>query len=156
MSTSDRNRWLYSIAAVLALAAGALFFVTGTSSGSDLPTVTVYKSPACGCCEGWVEHMEDAGFEVEVVENQNLMVVKADAGVPPSLHSCHTATVGGYVVEGHVPADDVKRMLREEPAIAGIGVGGMPQGSPGMSGVPEPFTVATFTTDGSTAVYARH
>lgn len=156
MSMSDRNKWLYSIAAVLALAAGGLFLLSGTSSGSELPTVTVYKSAACVCCEGWVEHMEDAGFEVNVVEDRNLMLVKAEAGVPGSLHSCHTATVAGYAVEGHVPASDVLRMLEERPSIAGIGVGGMPQGSPGMSGLPEPYAVATFSADGSTAVYARH
>lgn len=155
MSDDRRNRWLYSIAGVLTAAAVGLFLFT-TASSSQLPTVTVYKSAACVCCGGWVEHMEDAGFDVDVVEDRNLMAVKADRGVPPALHSCHTATVDGFTVEGHVPAADVKRMLRERPSLAGIGVGGMPTGSPGMPGIPEPYAVEAFRGDGSTAVYAEH
>lgn len=140
------------------LAAGVLYLFSPLSpaSGSELPTVTVYKSPACTCCAAWAEHMEEAGFRVETVEDRNLTLVKHDNGVPGSLFSCHTATVGGYTVEGHVPADDVKRMLAERPDIRGIGVAGMPAGSPGMPGVPEGYTVASFTEEGATSVYARH
>lgn len=149
------NRSLLSLVGVGMLAVAG-FFLFSTSTPSDLPAMTVYKSAACVCCEGWVAHMEDAGFDVEVVEDRNLMAVKSDRRVPRALHSCHTATVAGYTVEGHVPAEDVKRMLRERPTVAGIGVGGMPPGSPGMSGVPEPYLVESFGTDGSTSVYARH
>jgi hypothetical protein len=155
MSDDRRNRWLYSIAGVLTAAAVGLFLFT-TASSSELPTVTVYKSAACVCCGGWVEHMEDAGFDVDVVEDRNLMAVKADRRVPSALHSCHTATVDGFTVEGHVPAADVKRMLQERPPVVGIGVGGMPTGSPGMPGIPEPYAVEAFSGDGATAVYAEH
>lgn len=153
MSLSKRSS--LSLVGVGLLAVAGYFFFS-TSTPSDLPAVTVYKSAACVCCEGWVEHMENAGFDVEVVEDRNLMAVKADRRVPRALHSCHTATVAGYTVEGHVPAEDVKRMLRERPSVAGIGVGGMPRGSPGMPGIPEPYAVESFGSDGSTSVYARH
>lgn len=155
MSDDRRNRWLYSIAGVLTAAAVGLFLFTTTSS-SQLPTVTVYKSAACRCCDGWIDHMEDAGFDVDVVEDRNLMAVKADRRVPPALHSCHTATVDDFTVEGHVPAADVKRMLQERPPVVGIGVGGMPTGSPGMPGIPEPYAVEAFSASGSTTVWARH
>lgn len=155
MSVSSKHKWLYSIAGVLVLAAGGLFLLSG-ASGSDLPEMTVYKSAACSCCGAWVDHMEDAGFDVKVVEDRNLSVVKAEAGVPESLHACHTATVAGYTVEGHVPAADVKRLLEEGLPIAGIGVAGMPAGSPGMPGPAEPYAVEAFNADGETAVYARH
>lgn len=140
------------------LLAGGLYFLSpwSTASASGLPTVTVYKSAACTCCTGWVEHMEEAGFHVETVEDQNLTLVKHDNGVPESLFSCHTATVDGYTVEGHVPAEDVKQLLTQRPEIRGIGVAGMPAGSPGMPGVPEGYTVASFTAEGASSVYARH
>lgn len=156
MSTEKKHKWLYSIAGVLAAAAVGLFLFAGASSGSDLPEMTVYKSASCGCCAEWVDHMEDAGFDVEVIEDRDLRAVKAEARVPQAVHSCHTAKVGGYVVEGHVPADDVKRMLRDSLPVHGIGVGGMPKGSPGMPGVPEPYAVQAFTADGETAVWVRH
>lgn len=156
MSDSTKHTWLYSIAGVLAAAALGVFLFTNASTGSDLPEMTVYRSAACGCCGSWAEIMEDAGFEVEVVEDRDLRSVKAEARVPGSLHSCHTAKVGGYVVEGHVPAADIKRLLRDSLAVQGIGVGGMPKGSPGMPGRPEPYAVQAFTADGETAVYARH
>ena len=156
MSDSKKHRWLYSIAGVLSAAALGLFLLADDSSGSDLPEMTVYKSVACGCCAEWVEHVEHAGFDVEVVEDRDLHAVKAEARVPGRLHSCHTAEVGGYVVEGHVPAEDVIRMLRDSLPVHGIGVGGMPKGSPGMPGRPEPYAVEAFTADGETAVWARH
>lgn len=156
MTDSRKHKWLYSIAGVLLLAAGGLFFLSDASGDSELPEMTVYRSASCGCCGAWIEYMEDAGFEVEVIEDRDLRAVKAEARVPGSLHSCHTARVGDYVVEGHVPAEDVKRLLQEAPPVQGIGVGGMPKGSPGMPGMPEPYAVQAFTADGSTAVWARH
>lgn len=138
------------------LLAAAGVFLYSVVSAPNLPAVTVYRSAACGCCGAWAEHMEDAGFDVEVIEDRDLRAVKAERRVPGSLHSCHTAVVDGYTVEGHVPAADVERMLRERPAVAGIGVGGMPKGSPGMPGMPEPYTVEAFRVDGSTGVWAGH
>lgn len=122
---------------------------------ADMPAIVVYKTPTCGCCSGWVEHLRQAGFTVDARDVRDLMTVKRDAGVPVAMSSCHTAIVDGYVVEGHVPAEHIARMLAERPAIAGIAVPGMPIGSPGMEGPnPEPYQVLTFSHDGSTGVFA--
>jgi hypothetical protein len=125
------------------------------------PIVEVFRSPTCGCCLQWVTHLRDAGFEVRVKDLQQdaLDKVKADYGIPASAQSCHTARVGGYTVEGHVPAADVRRLLKEKPAVAGIAVGGMPAGSPGMevsSGRKQPFNVVSFTKAGATQVFASY
>jgi len=123
---------------------------------AELPPVVVYKTPSCGCCNGWVEHLREAGFDVEARDVRDLMSVKIDAGVPTDLTSCHTALIDGYVVEGHIPADVVKRLLAERPAVAGIAVPGMPIGSPGMEGPnPEAYTVQAFTADGDRATFAE-
>lgn len=139
-----------------ALALGAL---AGCRSEAT-PTVTVYKTPTCGCCGLWADHMVEAGFEVERVDVPSLDDVKARLGVPNQLASCHTAVVGDFVVEGHVPAEDVRRILDERPPEAiGLAVPGMPIGSPGMEveGRPaESYAVYMFTRDGRAAVFARH
>lgn len=122
----------------------------------DLPTILVYKTPTCGCCNGWIEHLEAAGFTVDARDVRDLMRVKLDAGVPTGMSSCHTAIVDGYVVEGHVPAEHVVRMLEERPGIAGIAAPGMPIGSPGMEGPnAQPYQVLSFAADGSSAVFAE-
>ena len=122
----------------------------------DLPTVLVYKSPTCGCCNGWVEHLRAAGFTVDARNTTNLIAVKLDAGVPRAMTSCHTALVDGYVVEGHVPAAQLKRLLTERPDLAGIAVPGMPVGSPGMEGVnAQPYQVLSFDAQGNAAVFAE-
>jgi hypothetical protein len=129
--------------------------VAATDPG-ELPTILVYKTEGCGCCNGWVEHLQAAGFEVDARNVTDLMSVKLDAGVPADLSSCHTALVDGYVVEGHVPADVVKRMLAERPEAAGIAVPGMPVGSPGMEGPnPRAYDVEVFDREGSRSVYQR-
>lgn len=139
---------------------GALVFgFTQLRSGDELPEVTVFKSPTCGCCADWVAHLEEEGFEVTTREMMNVQPMKENLSVPGQLASCHTAVVDGYVVEGHVPADDVKRLLRERPDVTGLAVPGMPVGSPGMEmpgrGV-DPYDVIAFGgTDGST-VFAHH
>ena len=120
--------------------------------------VVMYKDPNCGCCGKWAEHMREHGFKVREVATTEMGQVKGEAGVPQALGSCHTAMVGGYVVEGHVPAADVRRMLTEKPAIAGISAPGMPMGSPGMEG-PYPadrYDVVSFDAQGRTAVFASH
>lgn len=121
------------------------------------PTLVVYKTPTCGCCKGWVKSMESAGFKVEVHDLPDLASVKRAAGVPDSLQACHTARIGGYVVEGHVPAADIRRLLAERPDIAGIATPGMPMGSPGMEGAyADHYDVMTFGGNGRSTVYASH
>lgn len=124
------------------------------------PTVSVFKSPTCGCCSMWVEHLKSQGFEVQAqnVSDAQLNAVAAQGGVTDDLRSCHTAKVGGYTVEGHVPAADIHRMLKEKPAIAGIAVPGMPMGSPGMEqgGRKDPFDTVAFTKDGKKTVFEKH
>ena len=126
---------------------------------ADLPAVTVYKSPTCGCCIKWVEHMRKAGFEVTVNDVDNVHPVKLRVGVPPGKGSCHTAEVAGYFLEGHVPAPDVKRLLVERPAAKGLAVPGMPAGSPGMEmpdGRIQTYDVELVAKDGSTSRFSRH
>lgn len=124
-----------------------------------LPLAVVHKTPTCGCCGAWVDHLRDAGFAVEVREAEDLTPVKARLGVPYGKGSCHTAEIGGYLVEGHVPADDIKRLLRERPQARGLVLPGMPMGSPGMEmpdGSVQPYTVELVTPDGDTVAYASH
>ncbi|MGL1832997.1 DUF411 domain-containing protein [Rhodocyclaceae bacterium SMB388] len=132
--------------------------LAGVVQAAD-PEVIVYKHPQCGCCGKWADHMRENGFEVKEVSTLDIALVKSEAGVPEALGSCHTATVGGYVVEGHVPASDVKRMLAEKPAIAGISAPGMPLGSPGMEGpyAADKYDVISFDADGNTVgVFSSH
>lgn len=121
--------------------------------------LAVYKTPTCGCCSKWVDHMKQNGFTVQVTDLNDLSAIKSKHGVPSKVQSCHTGVINGYVVEGHVPASDVKRMLKELPAISGIAVPGMPQGSPGMEApgaVQPPYDVVTFDRRGETRLYAKH
>ncbi|RDZ28499.1 DUF411 domain-containing protein [Lysobacter silvisoli] len=119
----------------------------------------VHKNPTCGCCSLWVDHVRAAGFTVEVRDHDNLHPIKERLGVPYGKGSCHTAEVGGYFVEGHVPAADIVRLLREKPQARGLAVPGMPAGSPGMElpdGRVQPYTVELIGRDGGTRAYARH
>ena len=120
--------------------------------------VTVYKSPTCGCCKKWVEHLEQNGFEVKAYDVRDVVSYKLRMGVPAALGSCHTALVDGYVIEGHVSADDIKKLLTQRPAISGLAVPGMPVGSPGMEqgNRRDRYDVLSFTEDGATAVFATH
>jgi len=119
--------------------------------------ITVYKSPSCGCCGNWVDHVRDNGFSVKVVNREDLTSIKRENGVPSVLQSCHTALVDGYVVEGHVPANDIIRLLTEKPKARGLAVPGMPIGSPGMEqgDEKEPYPVVIFG-DSGMDVYARY
>ncbi|HEC05692.1 MAG TPA: DUF411 domain-containing protein [Thiolapillus brandeum] len=131
---------------------GSWLLLPKTAQAAD---VVVYKSPTCGCCKKWVSHMRENGFSVEVHEQYNVTPKKDEYGVPRRLRSCHTAKVGGYVVEGHVPADVVRQLLEEQPEIAGVAVPGMPMGSPGMEGFrKDPYDVISFTDSGKTGIYA--
>ena len=120
-------------ALIVGLAAAPLVLsVRSIASAETLPKMTVTKEPSCGCCGAWVDHVRKAGFPVEVVESPGVNRLKVRLGVPQALASCHTAEVSGYVIEGHVPADAIKRLLAEKPKARGIAVPGMPVGSPGM------------------------
>ncbi|HJV93488.1 MAG TPA: DUF411 domain-containing protein [Azonexus sp.] len=126
-------------------------------AAAPLPTVTVYKSPFCGCCEKWVEHMKASGFPVVTQDTENVAAHKARLGVPLAMGSCHTAEVSGYLIEGHVPAADVKRLLAEKPHARGLVSPGMPQSAPGMDDSRKiPYEVLLVGNEGGTAVYARH
>ena len=136
-----------------ALVGGLGLLVTQQSAAAD---IVVYKSPSCGCCGKWVKHMENAGFSVEVENRRDLQVIKRELGVPGRMQSCHTAKVGNYFIEGHVPADLVERMLDEKPDIKGLAVPGMPMGSPGMEGPrQDPYDVMAIGNDGRERVFAR-
>ena len=129
-----------------------------TKFENDAPSILVYKTPTCGCCNGWVDHLREAGFEVDArnVSDQSLYALKKEVGITVEMSSCHTALVGGYVVEGHVPADQIKRLLSEEPEIAGITVPGMPIGSPGMEGPgARPYAAYSFDHSGQLKVFAE-
>ena len=118
--------------------------------------IKVYKDPNCGCCREWIKHLQQNGFTVEVVDMPDLSAVKTKYGVSSELQACHTGVIGDYVVEGHVPADLIVKMLQEKPAIAGLAVPGMPAGSPGMEGASkERYDVLTFDRAGRTSVYAQ-
>lgn len=140
------------------LSAAALAAAPG--SAQSAPQVSVAKTPTCGCCTAWVEHMQEAGFEVETTDMTmtGLVARKTELGVDPRLASCHTATVGGYVIEGHVPAADVRRLLAERPEAIGLAVPGMPVGSPGMEygDRRDPYDTLLLLRDGGTRVFESH
>lgn len=138
----------------VALAAG--FMAPGLARAAK-PSVTVYKTLTCSCCTLWVDHLTRSGFPVKSENHVDLAPIKKKLGVPAAVSSCHTAVVQGYVVEGHVPADVIDRLLAERPTVVGIGVPGMPIGAPGMEapgGRAEPFQVLSFDRDGRTQVFA--
>jgi hypothetical protein len=129
----------------------------GTPAPVGAPSIVVYKSPTCSCCTSWNEHLEAHGFSVTVEHVDDLTAVKDRHGVPATARSCHTAIVDGYVVEGHVPAAEIRRLLAERPAIVGLAVAGMPAGSPGMEGgAAQPYDVLSFDASGATSVFAQY
>lgn len=173
------NAYLRRLALLLVLAASAACNRAGgaettpqndTQAGASAPQASqtaqpakgppvrmvVYKTPTCGCCRAWVEHVQAAGFQVDVRDMPDVAPVKNEHGLPQHLASCHTAIVDGYVVEGHVPADVIRRLLSERPQVAGIAVPGMPVGSPGMEvpgGRTDPYDVIAFARNGTVSVF---
>lgn len=131
---------------------------SATAKSAALPKVSVHKSPTCGCCGAWVEHMKHHGFDVTTQNVDNLGPIKERVGVPHGMGSCHTAEVGGYFVEGHVPADAIKRLLAEKPKAKGLTVPGMPIGSPGMESGDrvDPYKVHLVHEDGTTSVFEEY
>jgi hypothetical protein len=141
----------------LAMALGLVASVLATTPlAGELPVVTVYKSPTCGCCGKWVAHLREAGFEVKAIDTKDMGIIKSMAGIRPQLASCHTARVGNYVIEGHVPAEDIKRLLAEHPAVRGLSAPGMPQSSPGMDMGNASYQVMSFDAQDNTRVFAQH
>jgi hypothetical protein len=133
----------------------ALIVASSRPRGQQAPKVEIYKDPSCGCCGQWVTHLQRAGFATTVSDVQSIETVKIKYHVPARLQSCHTAVVDGYVIEGHVPASEVRRLLTERPKIVGLAVPGMPIGSPGMEGSGgKPYDVVSFDAAGHSRVYS--
>lgn len=148
--TADNNGTTEAPATV---ASNASLPATADSGGIAM---TVYKDPNCGCCAKWVDHAKAHGFTVTTMDMPNLSMVKQKYGISPEIQSCHTAVVGDYAFEGHVPADVILKMLKEKPSISGLAVPGMPVGSPGMEGASkERYDILTFDRAGRTTVYAQ-
>ena len=132
-------------------------FMAGAALAQSALGITVYKTPYCGCCHLWVEHLKANGFAVTPKDVNDTAPIRQKLNMPAALGSCHTAVINGYVIEGHVPAEDIKRLLKEKPKALGLAVPGMPLGSPGMeSANPQPYETLLVMKDGSTKVWARH
>lgn len=132
-------------------------FATSGGSGQALPVVEVYKSAQCGCCKAWAEHLQKNGFTVILHDVGDVPAARKKLGMPSQYGSCHTAKAGQYLVEGHVPAADIKRLFKERPKAIGLAVPSMPPGSPGMeSEHPVPYETLLIGKDGKASVYARH
>lgn len=118
---------------------------------SEPLNIKVYRSPYCSCCEGWMEHLTKHGFQIEAVKTEDMEAIKQQFNLPAKLASCHTAIINGYVIEGHVPADDIKRFLKQKPELLGLAVPEMPRGTPGMDmgAAKDPFEVVSFSKTGS-------
>ncbi len=120
--------------------------------------MTIYRSPTCGCCENWLEHVKQSGINIKDVVSDDMQAIKEKYGVPDKLASCHTAIVDSYVIEGHVPASDIQKLLQTKPKVVGIAAPGMPMGSPGMEmgGQKQDYKVMSFDKDGKFEVFAEH
>lgn len=159
-----KPRKFFTYASLIILAAGgAIWYIvsdyyarpdTNSNAKAD---IVMYKNAGCQCCDKWAQYMEGSGYSVKTVADQNLYAIKSQEGIPQDMGACHTALIGDYVVEGHVPAEDVMRLLREQPDAKGLIVPGMPASSPGMNtALNEPYKVYLLKNDGSTEVYAQH
>ena len=154
MTSANLNRRLF-------LGAAAFIGLSGPGCAQTPASrnLTVFKTPTCACCDAWITHMREAGFSTTITVLPSLQSVRSSAGMPDALASCHTGRVGGYLVEGHVPAQDVIRLLAERPTAVGLAVPAMPLGSPGMEtpqGHKEPYDTLLVLRSGDTRVFARH
>lgn len=147
-----RRSLAVTVGAILAVGAGSPIRARATTG----EIVEVWKSKACACCDKWADHLRAAGFEVNMHQAPDMRAVRAAFGVPETLSSCHTAAVGGYAVEGLVPASDIRRLLAERPPTKGLAAPGMPQSAPGMDKPGHPYEVVSFGGPGGEAVFARH
>ncbi len=141
----------------------ALALTTGAArppaigAAAKKPIITVYKDASCGCCKSWIEHLIKHGYRVDAKDSPDMTEVKRSLGIPDALSSCHTAVVNGYLIEGHVPAADIARLLKQKPKVAGLAVPGMPMGSPGMEGPrKEHYKVLSFDKAGKTKIFASY
>jgi hypothetical protein len=158
MSLSSFTRLAALGATVIAVGGSAAAFSLRPAPAEASPptAITVYKTPTCGCCSAWIDHLKENGFAVTAKDVPDLTALKRHYGVTQELASCHTGFVNGYVIEGHVPADVIAKLLKEKPKVKGIAVPGMPMGSPGMEGPrSERYDVVTFDSTGKTSVYAK-
>ncbi len=141
-------------------AVGLLTATDAHSRAADKPAptaITVYKDPDCGCCKKWVDHLREHGFRVTSHDTRDMDEVKANLGVPDKLHSCHTAVVNGYTIEGHVPAADIRKLLKSREKVRGLAVPGMPVGSPGMEGSrQDKYETIAFSRNGKSRIFAKH
>ena len=155
-SPKTRRTILLAGAGLIAAAAASIAPAWATSAPNK--KIIVYKTPTCGCCSAWVEHLTAAGFEAQIVNRPDLTPIRADFGAPEDLRSCHFAIVGRYIVEGHVPAASIRKLLSEAPDAAGIFVPGMPLGSPGMEGPygSQPYEVILLRKNGKREVFDRY
>ena len=144
---------------IWALLLGLWLSVAGFAVQAEpLPEMTVYRSPTCSCCEKWLAHVKAEGFAVKDIVTDEMQAIKEQHGVSPELASCHTALVGGYVVEGHVPASDIKTLLKNKPTVKGLSVPGMPVGTPGMdmNGKKGTYDVVSFGDGQKVKIYQHH
>lgn len=157
LSRNQMKKGIVFAIAVAALIAPVRAAAPATHRAASVLVLTVYKDPDCECCKAWVEYMKKHGYKVEARDTYDLDQIKSGLGVPKALAGCHTAVIGGYVIEGHVPAEDVARLLKNKPKIAGLAVAGMPAGSPGMEGPPPVhYQVIAFQRSGKTSIFASH
>ncbi|RDB42307.1 DUF411 domain-containing protein [Halomonas sp. DQ26W] len=161
MKILTANRKTGKVAALSLLTGGALALYLALAPGTSThagPVVEMYQDPNCGCCTDWADHLKEAGFEVRQHKTSDMRSVKVEHGVTQELSSCHTALVDGYVIEGHVPAADIKRLLEEKPNVVGLTVPGMPHGSPGMeTGRYDDYAVLTWRHGGRTpAIFSEY
>ena len=162
MRTNSKRR--HSVLARVVITALGVAVALGASlwksvaMGDGTDTILVVKSPTCGCCSKWADYLRQEGFKVQVRNENDMAQLKRDLGVPPNLASCHTATVAGYVIEGHVPAKDIRRLLTDKPIARGLALPGMPIGSPGMEQGErrDPYTTFLFKADGQSQLFMRH
>jgi hypothetical protein len=153
---TKRSFRLFAIA-VCAAALAATTAAAPTAVAPKKPTITVYKDPSCGCCKNWIEHLIKHGYRVDAKDTPDMAQIKSTLGVPTDLRSCHTAVVEGYLIEGHVPAGDIDRLLASKPKVKGLAVPGMPMGSPGMEGaMKQHYQVIAFDKAGKTRIFASY
>ena len=159
LSSSPLHRYLKLFA--VCIVAGVIILLaaaTSAEAATDALKITVYRDPACKCCGGWSDYLTTQGFQPKNVLTSDMNALKQQYGVPNDLASCHTAVINGYVIEGHIPAADIKRLLAEQPTVAGIAIPEMPIGTPGMESgdVREPFTVFSFDQQGNTEAFNQY
>lgn len=152
------KKYRYSALALAAIGAVIWLISPLSEAAPAAAEMIVYKTPWCGCCGNWVDHIRNAGFTVDVREMEDLRPIRSKLGVPEALGSCHTAAIGGYAIEGHVPAKDIRRLLAQKPKALGLAVPGMKLGSPGMEqdGQSDPYDVLLFSANGSRQVFASY